>query len=65
MKSIFASKTFWANMISMVAMVATATGQPWAALLSDPQTQATVIGGVTTAVNIGLRLVTKEPVKLL
>lgn len=65
MKSIFASKTFWANAVSMLCMIATATGSPYAILLSDPQTQAMVIGGATTVANIALRAVTKEPVKVL
>ncbi len=65
MKSIFASKTFWTNAISLAAMIATASGSPYALLLSDPQTQAMVIGGVTTVANIVLRAVTKEPVKVL
>jgi len=65
MKSIFYSKTFWTNIISLAAMVATASGSPYALLLSDPQTQAMVIGGATTVANIALRAVTKEPVKVL
>ena len=65
MKSIFASKTFWTNIISLACMVATSTGSPYAILLSDPQTQAMVIGGVTTVANIALRAVTDQPVKLL
>jgi hypothetical protein len=65
MKSIFASKTFWLNVLSLVSMVATATGSPYALLLSDPQTQTMVIGGVTTVANIALRAVTSKPVKLL
>lgn len=65
MKSIFISKTFWANVVSLAAMVATAKGLPYAGVLADPQTQAMAVGGVTAVVNIGLRLVTKEPVKVL
>ena len=65
MKSIFASRIFWTNVISLVAMVATVTGQPWAIVLQDPATQAMVISGITTATTIGLRVVTDKPVKLL
>jgi hypothetical protein len=65
MKSIFASRTFWTNIISLACMVATATGSPYALLLSDPQTQTMVIGGVTTVANIALRAVTDKPVKLI
>ena len=65
MKSIFASRIFWTNIVSMVCMVATATGSPYALLLSDPQTQTMVIGGVTTVANIALRAVTSKPVKLI
>jgi hypothetical protein len=65
MKSIFASRIFWTNVISLAAMVATATGQPWAAVLSDPQTQAMVITGINTVATIGFRAVTDKPVKLI
>ncbi len=65
MKSIFASKTVWANIISLAATVATAKGLSYAPILADPETQALAVGGVTAVVNIALRLVTKEPVKVL
>jgi hypothetical protein len=65
MKSLFASKTFWANIVSVVAMIATASGSPHAVLMSDPIVQQQAIGFATTAVNIGLRLITKESVSVL
>lgn len=60
-KSIFTSKTFWANVLSIGAVVATASGHPAAAVLSDPVAQTQAIALVTGAVNIILRLVTKQP----
>ena len=60
MKSLFASKTFWANALSIVSMIALATGHP-VPFIDNPE----AIGVVTSVVNIGLRLVTKEPVKVL
>lgn len=65
MKSIFSSKTFWTNVISLACMIATASGSPYAQVLGDEQTQAAVIGGITTVANIALRAVTKEPVKII
>lgn len=58
-KSIFASKTFWAN---IVALVATLAGVWGIAIPTDQQ--ATVVAGVMALVNIGLRCVTKGPVNL-
>lgn len=60
MKSLFASKTFWANALSIVSMIALAAGHP-IPFIDNPE----AIGVVTSVVNIGLRLVTKEPVKVL
>lgn len=65
MKSIFRSKTFWANAVSILALVGTASGHPAAVLLSDPATQAQAVGVVTAIVNVALRLITKEPVTVL
>lgn len=61
-KSIFKSKTFWANLLTAVAGIAASVGgsdliqanPEWAAMA------ATLIG----VLNIGLRFVTKSPVTL-
>jgi len=60
MKSLFASKVFWTNVLSIISMIALATGHP-IPLIDNPE----AIGVVTSVVNIGLRLATKEPVKVL
>lgn len=65
MKSIFKSKTFWANALSLGALLATASGHPAAALIADPATQAQVIGVGTAVANLILRLVTSQPVRVL
>lgn len=58
MKSIFASKTFWVNLIAAVAMIGqAASGQ---AVVAEPETQATLLA----LANIVLRFVTKEAVSL-
>lgn len=59
MKSIFASKTAWFNVIMGVV---TLVGQQFPALsfLNDPN----VIIGITTIGNLLLRLITKEPVAI-
>jgi len=63
-KSIFSSKIFWANAVSLIALIATASGHPAATILGSPDVQAQVIAGATAAVNIILRLVTKQPVHI-
>ena len=54
-KSIFASKTFWANLFGVVASVS-------AVLAGVIPPAAGVLGAVSGIANIGLRLVTKQPV---
>jgi hypothetical protein len=61
-KALFKSKTFWANILSLGAMVATASGHPAAAVIADPAMQAQVIGIGTALVNVVLRLVTDAPI---
>lgn len=60
-KSIFASKTFWANIIAGAATLLTVFGFD---LGLDETTQAELVAGVMVAVNIVLRFVTKEPVSI-
>lgn len=55
-KSIFSSKTFWANLIGAIALGAQAlTGNP---VLGSPETQ----GVLLALANIVLRSVTRSPV---
>ena len=61
MKSIFVSKTFWANIVAIVATVAGMFGLD---LGLDAETQAQIVAGVMAVVNIALRFVTDEPVSL-
>lgn len=65
MKSIFASKTFWANCVSLITTILVITGHGLPVALATPEAQATVIAGVSGVANIVLRLVTKEPVKVI
>lgn len=58
MKSIFASKTFWVNLIALgVGVFEAATGKQ---LPISPDTQAMILG----AINIGLRYITKDAVSI-
>ena len=55
MKSIFTSKTFWVNVLALVAMIVQgATGTDFISL--------EVQGTILAVVNIILRTITKEPV---
>jgi uncharacterized membrane protein YvlD (DUF360 family) len=56
-KSIFQSKTFWVNLISLIAVIGTAYG-----LEIDTETQAVVATTALAVVNIILRFFTKQPV---
>lgn len=60
-KSIFTSKTFWANFISVVVSVGAAFGIP---LPLTPEEQATLVGVIMGIINIGLRFVTTKPVSI-
>lgn len=57
-KSLFSSKTFWANLLAPVFV--------WLAakygLQVDPDTQAALVGGVMSVANIILRVFTSQPV---
>lgn len=57
-KSIFASKTFWFNLLSGVATVASMSGTVL------PPNAAPYIGAVSAVANIGLRFVTDTPVSI-
>jgi hypothetical protein len=57
----YASKTIWANVVALIAAVAMSAGLD---LGLDPETQATIVAGILAIVNVVLRLITREPVKL-
>ena len=56
-KSIWASKTFWVNLVSIGAIIGAAYGFD-----IDTETQAVLATGALAVVNIILRLVTKQPI---
>jgi hypothetical protein len=60
-KSIWQSKTFWANLVGGFVAVAPVLGID---LGMDTETQATVVGGIMAVVNVVLRLMTNKPVGL-
>lgn len=60
-KHILQSKTFWANVLGLIAMVATSAGLD---LGLTAEAQASIVAGILAVVNIVLRLVTREPVRV-
>ena len=60
-KSLFASKTFWVNVVAMIATISTAFGLD---LGLDEETQLAIVGGIMAVVNIGLRLLTDQGVEI-
>lgn len=60
MKPLWQSKTFWANLIALVATIGTANGFD---LGLDAEAQAQILAGVMAVVNIGLRLVTNKAIR--
>jgi len=56
-KSIWQSKTFWVNLISIGAIIGASCG-----FEIDTETQAVLSTGILAVVNIILRLVTKQPI---
>lgn len=65
MKSIFESKTFWANLISLVALGLSVSGHGIPAAIATPEAQAQAVVALMGVSNIALRLVTTEPVKVI
>lgn len=60
MKSLFASKTFWVNLVSGSVMFL--TGSDTLAII--PPAAVPFVAAFVFALNIGLRMVTTEPVSL-
>ena len=61
-KPILASRTFWINLASgAVALVTAVAGQSWVA---DNPALAAVSVAVLSVLNIGIRFLTDQPVKL-
>ncbi len=58
-KSIFASRTLWANVIGGAVAIATAFGLD---LDIDAEAQTAIVGGIMAVVNIVLRFMTTAPV---
>lgn len=53
-KHLLASKTFWVNILAVIAMLA----QSYTGFVLSPEAQASILAGL----NIGLRIVTKSEV---
>jgi len=60
-KPFWTSKTFWVNVVMLVGSISTMFGLD---LGLNPETQVAVVGSIMTVVNLGLRIVTKQPVGL-
>lgn len=58
-KPFYTSKTFWANIVMLIASVSTSFGLD---LGLNPEAQIAVVGGIMALVNIGLRFMTKSPI---
>lgn len=61
-KSLWLSKTFWTNAVALAVSIATAFGLD---LGLDPEQQAELVAVILSLANIGLRLVTRQPVTVL
>lgn len=66
-KSIFASKTFWMNLISgLITLIGLINPELLSAIgISDPAKFLTIMGSVTALLNIILRFLTSQAVTLM
>lgn len=58
-KPFWQSKTFWVNVIAIIASITVAFGVD---LGLDPETQVAVVGAIMGVINIGLRFVTTKAI---
>lgn len=65
MKHIFESKTFWANLVSLVALGLSVSGHGIPESIATPEAQAQAVVAIMGVSNIILRTVTTEPVKVI
>lgn len=63
-KPIWASRTFWANLVGGAAMMLSALGLDIEALNLGPGQQEALIGGILVVTNVILRTMTERPVTL-
>ena len=62
MKSIFASKTFWVNALTSVISMGTYLVD--SSIFTDNPEFVAIAGTIIGALNVALRLITKEPVSI-
>lgn len=60
-KPLWASKTFWTNIVGLAAFAASVLGID--AGLDDPKAQAEIVGAILVFANIVLRLKTDQPIR--
>lgn len=60
-KRLIQSKTFWTNIIALVAMIVASQGVD---IGLDVETQGTLVAGILAVTNIALRVVTHQRVTL-
>jgi len=65
MKHILESKTFWANLISLVALGLSVSGHGIPDSIATPEAQAQAVVAIMGVSNIVLRAITTEPVKVI
>lgn len=58
-KHMLTSKTFWVNLIALVAILLGTQG-----VAISPEEQGAMVAGILAIVNVALRLVTTKPVRI-